>query len=380
VSATVELACELIRRVSVTPDDGGCQALIAERLARLGFAIEKLRFGAVDNLWAVLGSGRPRFVFAGHTDVVPPGPRRDWSADPFTPTLRDGRLYGRGAADMKGSIAAMVTATERLLAPRPALRGSFAFLLTSDEEGPAIDGTARVVELLQTRGERIDWCLVGEPSSASRVGDRIRNGRRGSFSARLRVIGEQGHVANPHNAVNPVHMLAPALAELCQRRWDEGNAHYPPTGFQVSNIAAGTGADNVIPGDLTMLFNFRYCTESTTSGLQSQVEEILRRHGVDHEIEWTVSGEPFLTPGGRLLRTVRAAIEALTGLDPECSTGGGTSDGRFIAPTGAEVIELGPVNESIHKVDEWVSAAELDVLSGIYQRILERMLTEPVSD
>ena len=371
---TIALACELIRRPSVTPEDAGCQELVAERLARLGFRIEPMPFGAVRNLWARRGESPPLLCLAGHTDVVPPGPRAAWRHDPFEPVVEAGRLFGRGAADMKGSLAAMVTACERFLARHPNHRGSIAFLLTSDEEGPAVDGTARVIETLQARGERIDWALVGEPTAERIVGDTIKNGRRGSLSGRLRVLGVQGHVAYPDKADNPIHRFAPALAELVARRWDEGNAHFPPTTFQVSNIHAGTGAGNVIPGELEVWFNFRYSTEITADALQAAVEGILERHGLRYELEWEHAGAPFLTPAGELVEAIRTAVRAVTGREPSLSTSGGTSDGRFIAPTGAQVVELGPCNATIHQVDEHVAVEELVTLSRIYEGVLERLL------
>jgi len=373
-SPTLELAMELIRRRSITPEDAGCQNLLAERLERLGFRVERLRFGEVDNLWARLGDEAPLFTFAGHTDVVPPGPMERWQSPPFEPTLRDGCLYGRGAADMKGSIAAMVTACERFLATsRP--RGSIAFLITSDEEGPAVNGTVKVIEHLEKRDEKIDWCLVGEPTCTERLGDTLKNGRRGSLGGRLRVFGKQGHIAYPHLARNPVHAALPALTELSTTEWDRGNAFFPPTSFQISNIHAGTGATNVIPGELEVLFNFRFSTEVTDTELRRRVESILEAGGFDYELEWTLSGQPFLTPAGRLVDAARAAVGEVTGLEPQLSTSGGTSDGRFIAPTGAEVVELGPLNATIHQIDERVGIQELEQLSAIYQRILDRLLT-----
>ena len=371
---TVELARELIRRPSVTPDDAGCQVLIAERLARMGFRIEPMPFGEVHNLWARRGEQGPLLCLAGHTDVVPPGPREAWRHDPFDPVIEDGRLYGRGAADMKGSLAAMVTACERFLARCPDHRGSLAFLLTSDEEGPAVDGTARVVRALQARGERIDWALVGEPTAERSAGDVIKNGRRGSLSGRLRVIGRQGHVAYPDKADNPIHRFAPALAELVAAEWDRGNEHFPPTTFQVSNIQAGTGAGNVIPGELEAWFNFRYSTETTAEALRARVEEVLRRHAIPHELAWEHSGEPFLTPAGELVEAVRAAVRRVAGIEPRLSTSGGTSDGRFIAPTGAQVVELGPCNATIHQADEHVAVEELVRLSAIYEAVLDALL------
>ena len=374
MSATFDLACELIRRPSVTPDDAGCQALMAARLRRLGFRIEPLRFGDVDNLWARRGDADPLFCFAGHTDVVPPGPASSWASPPFEPSVRSGQLYGRGAADMKGSLAAMITATEAFVAERPGHRGSVAFLLTSDEEGPAVDGTVRVVETLKTRGEKIAWCLVGEPTSVDRVGDVIKNGRRGSLNGRLRVLGRQGHVAYPHLALNPVHAFAPVLAALVATEWDRGNAHFPPTTFQISNLNAGTGAENVIPGELTAWLNFRFSTEVDAPTLQRRVEALLDAAGTRYELEWRLSGNPFLTPAGELVDAARAAVRAVGGYDPELSTSGGTSDGRFIAPTGAQVLELGPRNATIHQVDECVGVDELDALHGIYLEVLRRLL------
>jgi succinyl-diaminopimelate desuccinylase len=373
-SPTLELARDLIRRHSVTPEDAGCQPLMAERLAALGFAIEPMRFGEVDNLWARRGNDGPLFCFAGHTDVVPPGPLTDWASDPFTPEIRDGLLYGRGACDMKGSLAAMITATERFVGAHPDHQGSIAFLITSDEEGPSIDGTRRVVEALSARDERIDYALVGEPSSHQRLGDVIKNGRRGSLGGRLRIRGKQGHVAYPQLADNPVHRAAPALAELCAEVWDPGNDHFPQTSFQISNIHAGTGADNVIPGELEILFNLRFSTEQTPEAIQQRIHAILDRHGLDHQLDWRVSGHPFLTPAGALVEATQAAILAVTGEPSALSTVGGTSDGRFIAPTGAQVVELGPINATIHKVDECVGVEELEQLSRIYTEVLRRLL------
>ncbi|WP_297529060.1 succinyl-diaminopimelate desuccinylase [Thiohalobacter sp.] len=373
-SPTLALARALIARPSVTPEDAGCQALMAERLAALGFRNEPMPFGGVHNLWSRLGDAGPLLVFAGHTDVVPPGPEAEWRTPPFEPTVIDGMLYGRGAADMKGSLAAMITACERFLERHPQPRGSIAFLITSDEEGPAVDGTVRVVATLQARGERIDWCLVGEPSSSERVGDVIKNGRRGSLSGHLVVRGVQGHVAYPRLADNPVHRALPALAELAAIEWDSGNEFFPPTSFQISNIHAGTGATNVIPGTLEADFNFRYSTETDHQRLMERVEALIARHGLDAHIDWTHSGAPFLTPAGELVDAARAAVQDITGISPELSTAGGTSDGRFIAPTGAQVLELGPVNATIHKVDECVRVTELEQLSRIYERLLDRLL------
>ena len=375
MSETLELAKDLIRRPSVTPDDCGCQELIARRLEKAGFINEHLRFGVVDNLWARRGTGAPLFVFAGHTDVVPPGPAKGWDSDPFDPVIRDDYLFGRGAADMKGSIAAMVIACERFVAEHPDHKGSIAFLITSDEEGPSIDGTVKVIDHLVTRGDKIDWCLVGEPSSRNQTGDIIKNGRRGSLNGKLRIHGHQGHVAYPHLADNPIHRAAPALAELAGVEWDRGNEYFPPTTFQISNIAAGTGTENVIPGVLDVQFNLRFSTESSEASLKSQVDEILTRHGLEYEIDWRLSGQPFLTPAGELVDAARHAIRDITGINTELSTSGGTSDGRFIAPTGAQVVELGPVNSTIHKINECVRVEELDTLSTVYEDILIRLLT-----
>ncbi len=376
MSATLDLTIALIERPSVTPRDEGCQDILARRLEPLGFSVERLRFGEVDNLWARRGGNGPLVVFAGHTDVVPPGPLDRWESEPFAPTLRDGYLYGRGAADMKGGLAAMVTAAERFLGSGPQPRGSIAFLITSDEEGPTNeDGTVRVVEHLQRRGEHIDWCLIGEPTSEEAVGDVIKNGRRGSLSGTLRVRGVQGHVAYPHLAVNPIHRFAPALVELCSTVWDRGNEHFPPTTFQVSNIAAGAGAGNVVPGELTASFNFRYSTALTAQMIRDGVTAILTRHKLDYAIEWVLSGLPFATPAGRLVEVVGQAVRQVTGRGSRLSTGGGTSDGRFIAPTGAQVVELGPVNATIHKANECVRVEDLDTLSLVYQQTLELLLT-----
>jgi succinyl-diaminopimelate desuccinylase len=343
-------------------------------LSALGFQLEQLRYGSVDNLWARRGHGGPVLCFAGHTDVVPTGPLEEWRSDPFQPTIRDGLLYGRGAADMKSGLAAMLTATEAFVAERPSYRGSLVFLITSDEEGPSVDGTKRVVETLRERGERIDWCVVGEPSSEQQIGDTIKVGRRGSLSGRLTVHGVQGHIAYPQFATNPVHRFAPALAELVSRVWDEGNEHFQPTSFQISNLNAGTGAPNVIPGELRARFNLRYSPVQSLEGLKRTVEEILKRHEVNYSLEWYVSGEPFFTPPGPLSEAVSAAVRTVTGLTPRLSTGGGTSDGRFIAPLGAQVVELGVVNASIHKVNESVRVADIDVLHAIYLQMLRNLL------
>jgi succinyl-diaminopimelate desuccinylase len=348
---------------------------MAERLERAGFRIENLRYGSVDNLWARRGTAAPLLCFAGHTDVVPTGPLEEWLSDPFRPEVRDGFLYGRGAADMKSGLAAMVTATEAFVAAQPNHRGSIAFLITSDEEGPSVDGTKRVVEMLMARDEQIQWCIVGEPSSEHRVGDTVKIGRRGSLSGRLTVHGVQGHVAYPQAADNPVHRFAPALAELAARVWDNGNEHFQPTTFQVSNISAGTGAPNVIPGELKARINLRYSPVQTLAGLQRSVEEILERHQVKYTLEWYVSGEPFYTPAGALSQAVSEAVRSVTGQSPAVSTGGGTSDGRFIAPMGAEVIELGVCNRTIHKVNENVGVAELEVLHQMYLQALKNLLS-----
>jgi succinyl-diaminopimelate desuccinylase len=370
----LELTRALIACPSVTPADAGCQALMTERLSASGFRIETLQFGSVTNLWARRGDVSPVLCFAGHTDVVPTGPLEEWRSDPFTPVIRDGVLYGRGAADMKSGLAAMVTATEEFVAAHPDHRGSIAFLITSDEEGPSVDGTKRVVEALKARGETIDWCIVGEPSSGQRVGDTIKIGRRGSLSGRLTVHGVQGHVAYPQLAENPVHTLAPALAELTARTWDAGDAFFQPTTFQISNLNAGTGAPNVIPGELKARFNLRYSPVQTVEALKKTVEDILARHGVRHTIEWYVSGEPFYTPPGELSQAAVDAISAVTGAAPQLSTGGGTSDGRFIAPLGAQVVELGVTNATIHKVNECVRIEEIGLLHRMYRGVLERLL------
>jgi succinyl-diaminopimelate desuccinylase len=374
MSQTLELTQDLLARRSVTPADEGCQEVMAKRLRAAGFHVEPLRYGNVENLWARRGGEPPVFCFAGHTDVVPSGPLEEWSSDPFAPVIRDGVLYGRGAADMKSGLAAMVTATEAFVGAHPQHKGSIAFLITSDEEGPSVDGTKRVVETLRQRGERIDWCLVGEPSSEATVGDTVKVGRRGSLSGRLTVHGVQGHVAYPQLAENPVHALAPALAELTSRRWDEGTEHFQPTSFQVSNINAGTGAPNVIPGELRARFNLRYSPVQTLAGLKATVEEILHRHGVRFSLEWYVSGEPFYTVPGVLSAAVSAAVSEVTGVAPKLSTGGGTSDGRFIAALGAQVVELGVVNASIHKVNESVRVSDIETLHRMYVGVLKQLL------
>jgi succinyl-diaminopimelate desuccinylase len=371
---TLQLARELIARRSVTPEDGGCQELIAARLARAGFTAESIRAGEVANLWARRGRTAPLVCFVGHTDVVPPGPLDGWDSDPFVPTQRGDRLFGRGAADMKTSIAAFVVAVEDFVARHPAHPGSIALLITSDEEGPAINGTAKVVERLKSRGERPDYALVGEPTCVSRLGDTIKNGRRGSLSATLRVMGLQGHVAYPHLARNPVHLLAPALAELAAIEWDAGNEYFPPTTWQISNIHAGTGASNVIPGEAQVLFNFRFSTSSTPDGLKKRIHAVLDRHALKYEIDWSLSGLPYLTPRGRLTETLSEAIREVTGLTPDISTTGGTSDGRFVAQLCPEVAEFGPLNESIHKLNEHVEIGTIEPLREIYLRTLQRLL------
>ena len=375
--ASLMLAQELIARPSLTPDDAGCLELIAARLAPLGFTCERLDSeGAAktSNLWARRGTAAPLFCFAGHTDVVPTGPRAEWSSDPFRPEVRDGMLYGRGAADMKSSLAAMVVATERFIAAEPDHAGSIAFLLTSDEEGDATEGTLRVVETLGLRQEQISYCLVGEPSSGARLGDTVKNGRRGSLSGRLLVQGQQGHIAYPQLAKNPIHLAAAALLELTNTRWDEGNAYFPPTSFQISNLHAGTGAGNVIPGQLELLFNFRYSTASSPTSLQDRVHALLDRHGLEYQMFWSPPSLPYLTPRGHLVEVLAAAIRTSTGLSAELSTSGGTSDGRFISRICPEVVEFGPSNASIHKIDECIAVAELAPLTDIYQGVLQALL------
>lgn len=375
---TLALTRELVRRASVTPDDAGCNALLAERLQALGFTVETIDRGAVRNFWARLGDTAPVLCFAGHTDVVPPGPLEAWSSPPFEPELRDGLLYGRGTADMKGSLAAMITACERFRAgcerEQREMAGSLAFLITSDEEGPAADGTRAVIEKLQERGEHIDCCVIGEPSSRDRLGDMIKIGRRGSLHGRLVFHGVQGHIAYPHLARNPIHESLAPLRELCDTVWDQGNEGFPPTSFQISNLHAGTGADNVIPGNLEVTFNFRYSTESTRESLRERTDAILTRHGIPFTLTWKLSGEPFVTLDSPFVDRVAECVTSVTGLTPERSTSGGTSDGRFIAPTGTHLVELGPCNDSIHKVDEHVCARDLDTLSVIYERIMKEML------
>ncbi len=373
-SNTVELAIQLLSIDSVTPDDKGCQQILSDRLQKIGFNCEIMQFGEVTNLWARRGQKGPVLAFAGHTDVVPTGPLDKWHSDPFNPEIRDGYLYARGAADMKSSIACMVTACERFIAEHSEHDGSIAFLITSDEEGPAIDGTIKVIQTLEDRNEKIDWALVGEPSSLKHVGDVVKNGRRGSLGAQLIVKGIQGHVAYPHLAKNPIHLVSPALAELTSIEWDQGNEFFPATSLQISNIHSGTGATNVIPGEVVIDFNLRFSTCLTPEQIQHQVITILDRHQLDYQIEWNLSGLPFLTAEGALVEAAQKAILESTGLNTELSTAGGTSDGRFIAPTGAQVLELGPVNESIHKINENVKVDDINTLSEIYQKMLENLL------
>ncbi len=373
-SETLELSLQLLRQPSVTPVDHTCQDIMAKRLEKIGFNIENMRFDDVDNLWARKGTEAPVFCFAGHTDVVPTGSLDAWNSDPFAPEIRDGELYGRGSADMKTALAAMVVASERFVKKHPNHKGSIAFLITSDEEGPSINGTVKVIETLEARNEKMDWCLVGEPSSTNKLGDIVKNGRRGSLNANLTVKGKQGHVAYPHLAVNPIHSFSKALAELCETVWDNGNEYFPATTFQVSNINSGTGATNVVPGTLNTLFNFRYSTEVTAEELKARTLEILNRHNVEYEISWTLSGLPFLTPVGELVNAAKSAILNVTGVETELSTSGGTSDGRFIAPTGAQVLELGVLNATIHQINEHVNVDDLEPLAEIYEQILENLL------
>lgn len=374
MSDVVELSSELIRRHSVTPDDAGCQQVLATRLASVGFVCEHLRYGEVDNLWATHGSGAPVLVLLGHTDVVPPGPLEAWGSDPFIPTVREGVLYGRGAADMKCSVAACTIALERFVDAHPDHHGTVALLVTSDEEGDALDGVKLVAETFRQRGQRIDWCITGEPSSKERLGDLLRVGRRGTLTGTLRVRGVQGHVAYPHKALNPIHKALPALDELAAREWDKGYETFPPTSLQISNINAGTGASNVIPGELAVVFNLRFNPSWTAQKLEQEIEGILRKHGLDYAIHWHRGGEPFYTPEGHLRATARQVLGEFAGAPPEESTAGGTSDARFIAPLGAQCIEVGPVNASIHKVDEHIDVAELEVLPNLYFRLVERLL------
>lgn len=377
MSKTLELTQQLISRRSLTPCDEGCLTLIGARLEPLGFKLEMHPCGNVDNLWARRGNDAPVICFAGHTDVVPTGPTDKWQSDPFTPTLRDGMLYGRGTSDMKGSLAAFVTGIETFLAAYPNHKGSIALLLTSDEEGVAVDGTVRVVEALQARGEKLDYCIVGEPTSVAKTGDTIKNGRRGSLSGTLTVKGIQGHIAYPHLVKNPIHLAAPAIAELAATTWDTGNEYFPPTSWQVSNIHGGTGATNVVPGTVEILFNFRFSTASTVETLQTRVHEILDRHKLDYDLDWELSGKPYLTPRGDLVDAVSAAIQQVVGIETELSTSGGTSDGRFIADICQQVIEVGPLNATIHKIDECIPVADLDTLSEIYRLTLENILVKP---
>lgn len=376
LSPTIALAQDLMGRASVTPTDKGCQELMIARLEAIGFTIERMRFGAVDNFWARRGSDKPVLAFAGHTDVVPSGPVDQWHTPPFEPTIKDGFLYGRGAADMKGSLASWVVALETFIALHPDHKGSLALLITSDEEGPFVDGTTRVIDTLEARGEKMDWCIVGEPSSTNTLGDVIKNGRRGSLTALITAKGIQGHVAYPHLVINPIHKVAPALAQLVSTTWDEGNDFFPPTSFQIANINGGTGASNVVPGHVEVMCNFRYSTQLTASDLTSKVETILNEHNLDYDIQWTYNGLPFLTSSGALVDACRHAIKAVTGTDTQLSTAGGTSDGRFIAPTGAQVVELGPCNATIHQLNECVKVSDLEQLTQVYLDILTRLMTK----
>ena len=375
MSDTLELSKDLISRPSVTPEDFGCQTLLADRLRKIGFQIEHMRFGETDNLWARRGNDGPLFTFAGHTDVVPTGPEKNWKYPPFEPTIDNGMLYGRGTADMKSSIACMVTACERFIQQHPDHNGSIAFLITSDEEGPAHDGTVKVIETLENRNEKIDWCLVGEPSSTNKVCDVIKNGRRGSIGCTLKVKGKQGHVAYPHLAKNPIHEFAPVLKILTETEWDQGNEFFPPTTFQVSNIHSGTGATNVIPGECEIVFNFRFSTAITDTQIKERVEAILNEHNIEYDIDWALSGQAFITGRGELVNATQKAIKDICGFETELSTAGGTSDGRFIAPTGAQVVELGPLNATIHQVNECVAVKDLDILSDVYEKMLVNLLT-----
>ena len=375
MSKTLEHAINLIQRESVTPVDAGCQQYMMEQLDAVGFTHEPMVFGDVTNLWSRRGASAPLFCFAGHTDVVPTGPLDQWRYAPFAATVADGRLHGRGTADMKGSLAAMLTATTNFVTRYPDHKGSIAFLITSDEEGPAKDGTVRVVETLQARNEHIDYCLVGEPSSAEKLGDTIKNGRRGSLNGKLKVLGRQGHVAYPHLAKNPLHLFAPVMNKLCREKWDEGNEFFPATTFQISNLNVGTGAENVIPGELHAQFNFRFSTELTAEQIKQRVHALLDEGDFDYELDWRLSGNPFLTAAGELVDAARAAINEIAGFETLLSTSGGTSDGRFIAPTGAQVLELGPLNATIHQINECVSLQDLDMLAQIYENMLERLLT-----
>ena len=371
---TLSLAQALISRRSLTPFDDGCQEILINRLEKIGFNIERIRCGEVDNLWARRGTSAPLLCFAGHTDVVPTGPVDQWESDPFKPVIRDGRLYGRGAADMKGSLAAFITAIEAFIAAHPDHGGSIALLVTSDEEGVAVDGTVKVVEMLKARNELIDYCIVGEPTCVNDLGDTIKNGRRGSLSGTLTVKGIQGHIAYPHLAKNPIHLAAPAIAELAQTSWDDGDEYFPPTTWQISNINGGTGATNVIPGEVTILFNFRFSTASTVESLKARVHDILNRQGFDYDLQWEFSGKPYLTPRGNLVKAVSSAIRTVTGIDPQLSTSGGTSDGRFIADICPQVVEMGPRNATIHKINEYVEVKDMEQLPEIYQLTLEDLL------
>jgi succinyl-diaminopimelate desuccinylase len=378
MDSCLSLTCELIRRESITPEDAGCQQLLMERLQALGFSCYDLPFGSTRNFWAEWGETGPLLVFAGHTDVVPPGPHKDWDSDPFEPTVREGLLYGRGAADMKGSLAAMIVACETVLGDSPPSHGRLGFLITSDEEGPATDGTVRVMQWLADRGTRVDYCVVGEPSSTDQLGDVIKNGRRGSLNGTLRVRGRQGHVAYPQHADNPIHRALGALDTLVQRQWDNGNEYFPPTTFQITNIHGGSGATNVIPGELELWLNFRFNTQQTPEGLIAAVENVLVENGIDFAADWTLSGLPFLTPEGALVEATQMAVSKVTGLTPTLSTGGGTSDGRFIAPTGAQVVELGPINASIHRANEHLRVEDLPKLADIYANIIQRLFRDSV--
>lgn len=375
MSSTLELAKDLISRPSVTPEDHGCQDVMIKRLEALGFSIERLRFEDVDNFWAQLGDSGPLLAFAGHTDVVPTGPKESWDTDPFVPEIRDGMLYGRGAADMKSSLAAFITAIEGFLKDTPKPKGSIALLITSDEEGPSVNGTVKVVEWLQQQGKKIDYCVVGEPTSSDKLGDTIKNGRRGSLNGVLTVHGQQGHVAYPHLASNPIHLAIPALTELSTIEWDQGNEYFPATTFQISNLRAGTGANNVIPGELVAEFNFRFSTEVTEEQLRQRTEAVFEQHGLKYEIDWKLSGPPFVTVVAELVKAAQLAIKDVTGLDTELSTSGGTSDGRFIAPTGAQVVEIGPLNATIHKVNECIAVDDLEPLSAIYAQVMRNLLS-----
>ena len=376
VSPTIALAQDLMGRASVTPEDKGCQELMITRLEAIGFIVERMRFGEVDNFWARRGTEKPVLAFAGHTDVVPSGPVDQWHTPPFEPTIKDGFLYGRGAADMKGSLACWIVALEEFIALHPNHCGSLALLITSDEEGPFVDGTTRVIDTLEARGEKMDWCIVGEPSSTNTLGDVIKNGRRGSLTANITAKGIQGHVAYPHLVINPIHKVAPALAELVSTKWDDGNEFFPPTSFQIANINGGTGASNVVPGHVEVMCNFRYSTELTADELTTKLESILDNHKVDYDIQWTYNGLPFLTGSGSLVDACRDAIKTTTGTDTQLSTAGGTSDGRFIAPTGAQVVELGPCNGTIHQLNECVKVSDLEQLTQVYFGVLTRLMAQ----